>query len=157
MGEATALNLATHFGSLEKIQGASEESLLDVADVGPIVANHIYTFFQQPHNLEVIQDLKDTGVHWQEEEVDSEAAKPLEGQTYVLTGTLSQLTRDQAKQHLQRLGAKVSGSVSKKTHCVVAGESAGSKLTKAESLGIDIMDELAFIDFLQENGITDIN
>ncbi|MCG8316196.1 MAG: NAD-dependent DNA ligase LigA [Pseudomonadales bacterium] len=157
VGEATALNLATHFGSLEKIQEASEERLLEVNDVGPIVANHIFTFFQQAHNLEVIQDLKATGVHWQEIVIDAEAAKPLDGQTYVLTGTLSQLTRDQAKQHLQQLGAKVSGSVSKKTQCVVAGESAGSKLTKAESLGIDIMDEVAFIDFLKENGISDIN
>lgn len=153
VGEATALNLATHFGSLQKIQGASEEALLEVTDIGPIVARHIYTFFRQPHNLEVITDLQACGVHWDEVEVDQQQAKPLDGLTYVLTGTLSQMTRDEAKEHLQRLGAKVSGSVSKKTHCVVAGESAGSKLSKAESLGVDVMDEPAFLAFLAGHGV----
>ena len=154
VGEATALNLANHFGSLASIQEASEEELLTVADVGPIVARHIYTFFRQPHNLEVISDLQACGVHWNEVEVDQQQEKPLEGQTYVLTGTLSRMTRDEAKGYLQGLGAKVSGSVSKKTHCVVVGENAGSKLSKAESLGVDIMDEDTFIGFLKEHGLT---
>lgn len=153
VGESTALNLANYFGSLEKIMAADEADLLDVPDVGPVVANHIYTFFQQDHNLEVIADLKASGVHWSETEVDHQAAQTLAGQTYVLTGTLSEMTRDEAKEYLQQLGAKVSGSVSKKTHCVVVGENAGSKLAKAESLGVEIMDELAFIEFLKQNGI----
>ncbi|MCG8670958.1 MAG: NAD-dependent DNA ligase LigA [Pseudomonadales bacterium] len=155
VGEATALNLANFYGSLENVQQASQESLLSVPDVGPVVAEHIHRFFQQSHNLEVIHDLQNSGVHWPEVEVDHEAEKPLEGLTYVLTGTLSQMGRDQAKQYLQQLGAKVSGSVSKKTHCVVAGENAGSKLTKAESLGIDILDEEGFISFLREQQLLD--
>ena len=153
VGEATALNLANHFGSLEKIRGASEEDLLEVPDIGPIVARHIYTFFRQPHNLDVIRDLQESGVHWDEIEVDQHREKPLEGQTWVLTGTLSEMTRDQAKGHLQTLGAKVSGSVSKKTHCVVVGENAGSKLSKAESLGVETMDEAAFVEYLKTQGV----
>ncbi|MDX1696079.1 MAG: NAD-dependent DNA ligase LigA [Ketobacteraceae bacterium] len=153
VGEATALNLASHFGSLQKIRDASESELLEVADIGPIVAKHIYTFFRQPHNLEVIEDLQDCGVHWDEVEIDQNREKPLEGLTYVLTGTLERMTRDEAKGYLQTLGAKVSGSVSKKTHCVVVGDNAGSKLSKAESLGVETMDEDSFIEFLEDHGI----
>ena len=153
VGEATALNLASHFGSLQKIRDASESELLEVADIGPIVAKHIYTFFRQPHNLEVIEDLQDCGVHWDEVEIDQNREKPLEGLTYVLTGTLERMTRDEAKGYLQTLGAKVSGSVSKKTHCVVVGDNAGSKLSKAESLGLETMDEDSFIEFLEDHGI----
>lgn len=153
VGEATALNLQNHFGKLELIQSADVETLQTVTDVGPIVANHIYTFFQQPHNVDVIEGLKAAGVSWLEVDIDHSAEKPLDGLTYVLTGTLSRMGRDEAKGYLQQLGAKVSGSVSKKTHCVIAGESAGSKLTKAESLGIDILNEAGLIALLQTNGI----
>lgn len=153
VGEATALNLANYFGSIEKIQQADAEALQDVPDVGPIVANHIATFFQQSHNLEIIEALINAGVNWPDIEVVDKADLPLDGKTYVLTGTLSKMGRDDAKQYLQQLGAKVSGSVSKKSDAVVAGEKAGSKLAKAESLGILVLNEEAFIDMLNEYGI----
>ena len=154
MGEATARNLAKAFGLLDEVMNASQEQLIAVPDVGEIVAHHIETFFQQPHNREVIQALRDAGVHWPEEAPVSEESLPLNGKTYVLTGTLEQLTRDQAKEALQALGAKVSGSVSKKTDCVVAGPGAGSKLAKAESLSIPVLDEQGLIDLLAEHGVT---
>ena len=110
-----------------------------------MVANHLQLFFQSQHNIEVIEQLQKSGVHWPDIAVDAAAELPLAGQTWVLTGTLEALTRDQAKQQLEALGAKVAGSVSKKTHCVVAGPGAGSKLAKAESLGINVIDEQAFI------------
>ena len=153
VGEATALNLANAFGNLDKLKLADEETLVSVPDVGPIVANHIATFFKQQHNLEIIEALVAAGVHWPDIEVKSDEALPLAGKTYVLTGTLTELTRDQAKQHLQALGAKVSGSVSKNSDAVVAGEKAGSKLAKAESLGVPVLDEKSFIAMLDENGI----
>ncbi len=153
VGEATALNLANYFGSIEKIQQADAEALQDVPDVGPIVANHIATFFQQSHNLEIIEALINAGVNWPDIKVVDKADLPLDGKTYVLTGTLSKMGRDDAKQYLQQLGAKVSGSVSKKSDAVVAGEKAGSKLAKAESLGILVLNEEAFIDMLNEYGI----
>ncbi len=153
VGEATALNLANAFGNLDKLKLADEETLVSVPDVGPIVANHIATFFKQQHNLEIIEALVAAGVHWPDIEVKSDEALPLAGKTYVLTGTLTELTRDQAKQHLQALGAKVSGSVSKNSDAVVAGEKAGSKLAKAESLGVPVLDEKSFIAMLNENGI----
>lgn len=152
VGEATAKGLAMHFGTLEKIAGASEEELVDVPDVGPIVAGHIYSFFRQSHNQETIEDLRKGGLQWQSIDVAEPSALPLKGETWVLTGTLSEMTRDEAKEQLERLGAKVAGSVSKKTSCVVAGEAAGSKLTKAESLGVKVMDEDAFASFLSEQG-----
>ncbi len=154
VGESTAMNLAHHFGNLESLQAASEETLQAVPDVGPVVAHHIAQFFRQPHNLEVIRALKEAGVHWPDMERTETEERPLEGLTYVLTGTLTTMTRDEAKTKLQALGAKVSGSVSKKTHCVVAGDNAGSKLTKAESLGIPIMNEAEFIDFLASHGVS---
>lgn len=153
VGEATALSLANNFGNLDALTHADEESLQQVPDVGPIVANHIATFFQQQHNLEIIDALIAAGVQWQEQQSVDRDALPLAGKTYVLTGTLAKLTRDEAKQYLQQLGAKVSGSVSKKSDAVIAGEKAGSKLTKAESLGVPVMDEDALIEMLQQHGI----
>lgn len=139
VGEATAQSLSQHFVKLEKIASASEEELQKVADVGPIVAAHAYRFFREQHNQQIIEQLQQLGVHW--EEVEQSGADFLGNKTYVLTGTLSSMSRDQAKQRLQALGAKVSGSVSKKTSAVIAGEAAGSKLTKAEKLGVAILNE----------------
>ena len=153
VGEATAKGLAAHFGTLEAISEADEESLQTVPDVGPIVAGHIRSFFDQPHNQETLAALKEAGVTWQEEQVLSVDEQPLSGQTWVLTGTLSGMTRDEAKEKLEQLGAKVAGSVSKKTACVVAGEAAGSKLTKAEQLGVPVLDEAGLADLLREHGI----
>ncbi|RAH39220.1 NAD-dependent DNA ligase LigA [Halomonas sp. SL1] len=155
VGEATAVNLARHFGTLEALMAAGREALEAVDDVGPIVAAHVHTFFQQPHNRETIQALLDAGLRWEEAEVEA-GPTPLEGQTWVLTGTMEAMTRDQGKARLQALGAKVSGSVSKKTACLVAGEAAGSKLTKAEQLGVEVIDEATFIERLSswESGQT---
>ena len=152
VGEATAKALASHFGTLEAIGEADEDALQSVPDVGPIVAGHIRSFFDQTHNQETIQALKDAGVQWQTEEITA-SEKPLKGETWVLTGSLSDMTRDDAKAKLESLGAKVAGSVSGKTSCVVAGEAAGSKLTKAENLGVPVMDESAFVEFLGTHGL----
>ncbi|SHK64234.1 DNA ligase (NAD+) [Marinobacter antarcticus] len=149
VGEATAKSLASHFGTLEAVAEADEESLIAVQDVGPIVAGHIRSFFEQLHNRETLDALREAGVNWQEEEITA-GAKPLQGQTWVLTGTLSELTRDEAREKLEALGAKVAGSVSKKTACVVAGEAAGSKLAKAEQLGLQVLDEQALLEMLKE-------
>jgi DNA ligase (NAD+) len=153
VGEATAKALASHFGSLETIAAADEEALQQVPDVGPIVAGHVRSFFDQPHNQETLAALKAAGVTWQEEAVVSADDQPLAGETWVLTGTLSAMTRDEAKARLESLGAKVAGSVSKKTACVVAGEAAGSKLTKAEQLGVPVLDEAGLLDLLKQHGI----
>ncbi|WP_449287843.1 NAD-dependent DNA ligase LigA [Marinobacter salarius] len=152
VGEATAKALASHFGTLEAIGEADEDALQSVPDVGPIVAGHIRSFFDQTHNQETIQALKDAGVQWQSEAITA-SEKPLKGETWVLTGSLSDMTRDDAKAKLESLGAKVAGSVSGKTSCVVAGEAAGSKLTKAENLGVPVMDESAFVEFLATHGV----
>ncbi|MBB3190750.1 NAD-dependent DNA ligase LigA [Halomonas cerina] len=144
VGEATAANLAQHFGTLDALMEADQEALESVNDVGPIVAAHVHTFFRQPHNRETIQALIDAGVDWEEAEV-TRGPTPLEGQSWVLTGTLESMTRDEGKARLQALGAKVTGSVSKKTACLVAGEAAGSKLTKAEQLGVEVIDEAEFL------------
>ena len=152
VGEATAKALASHFGTLEAIADADEEALQEVPDVGPIVAGHIRSFFDQPHNQETLQALKDAGVRWQEEVVE-QGEKPLQGETWVLTGTLSGMTRDEAREKLEALGAKVAGSVSKKTACVVAGEAAGSKLAKAEQLGVPVLDEEGLLKLLKEHGL----
>ncbi|HAA45491.1 MAG: NAD-dependent DNA ligase [Halomonas sp. 54_146] len=149
VGEATAGNLANHFGTLEAVQAAELEALEAVNDVGPIVAAHVHTFFRQPHNQETIAALIDAGITWQEAEV-TQGPTPLEGQTWVLTGSLESMTRDEGKARLQALGAKVAGSVSKKTTCLVAGEAAGSKLTKAEQMGVEVIDEATFIERLAE-------
>lgn len=141
VGEATAQALARQFGSLKSIEAADEEQLQQTPDVGPIVAAHIASFFRQSHNREVIDKLVAAGVHWEEGEAAPVPEElPLNGKTFVLTGTLSR-PRDEVKAELQALGAKVAGSVSKKTDYVVAGEAAGSKLAKAESLGVTVLDE----------------
>lgn len=151
VGEVTARSLAAHFGSMEALQSASEEDLIEVSDVGPIVASHVAAFFQQEKNLRVIQALKGAGVEWQAlEELDGE--QPLAGETWVLTGALT-MPRIQAKNLLESLGAKVSGSVSGKTSTLLAGEAAGSKLTKAEKLGVKVISESDFIEYLASQGI----
>lgn len=156
VGETTAKNVANHFGSLPAIIRAAKahgieddplsEDLITVDDVGPIVAKHLHDFFSASRNLDVINALQTAGLQWQDIDIKSADELPLKGQTWVLTGSLETLTRDQAKAHLESLGAKVAGSVSKKTHCVVAGPGAGSKLAKAESLGVDVLDEQTFIE-----------
>lgn len=151
VGEATARALALHFGNLDKIQNASMDELLEVPDVGPVVAHHIHDFFKEKHNLQVIQRLVDKGVHWPE--VKTRGKQLLSGKTFVLTGTLSAMPRDAAKEKLTALGAKVSGSVSKKTDYVVAGDSPGSKYDKAMALGIEILEEKAFLDLLKKHGV----
>ncbi|WP_281648257.1 NAD-dependent DNA ligase LigA [Parendozoicomonas sp. Alg238-R29] len=155
VGEATAASLASHYGDLPALLEVDEEALQEVDDVGPIVAKHIALFFRQAHNLEVIEQLRAVGVEWPVIEVNKEAAAklPLAGQTWVLTGTLSLMTRDQGKAYLQQLGAKVSGSVSAKTTGLVAGEKAGSKLTKAQGLDVPVKDEQAFLGMLKEYGV----
>lgn len=149
VGQATARNLATFFGSLDKIKEADEEALQEVPDIGPVAAHFIREFFDIPQNTKVLQELIDYGVHWPEIEVNEQQERPLSGTTYVLTGNLESMSRDEAKEKLQALGAKVAGSVSAKTTCVVAGPGAGSKLAKAESLGIKIIDEEAFLALLK--------
>ena len=149
VGESTARTLAQHFGTLEKLKIATTDDLQKVPDIGPIMAKHIVAFFRQAHNLEIIQRLQEIGIHWTENEPPTATTQSLAGKTFVLTGTFSQMTRNEAKARLQALGAKVSGSVSKKTHIVVAGEKAGSKLEKAHALGIKVIDEAALIMLLQ--------
>ena len=150
-GEATAQNLANHFLTLESIISASVESLTQVSDVGDIVASHVRGFFDEEHNLAVVNALIEQGVHWPALSAPSEDEQPLAGLTYVLTGTLNTLNRNDAKARLQQLGAKVSGSVSAKTDALVAGEKAGSKLTKAQDLGIDVLTEDDLIELLKKH------
>ena len=149
VGEATAKEMARHFGSLDRIMDASLEQLLEVSDVGPVVAQSIRTFFDQPHNREVVEQLRAGGVRWEEGEPAERTPLPLAGKTFVLTGTFPTLSRDQAKDLLEAAGAKVAGSVSKKTDYVVAGEEAGSKLDKAQALGVAVIDETAMLALLQ--------
>jgi len=141
VGEATAKELARHFGQLDRIMDASVEALSEVSDVGPVVAQSIRTFFDQPHNREVVEQLRACGVTWEEGEPAERAPQPLAGKTFVLTGTFPTLKRDDAKAMLEAAGAKVAGSVSKKTDYVVAGADAGSKLDKANELGVAVLDE----------------
>jgi DNA ligase (NAD+) len=141
VGEATAKDLARHFGRLDAIMGASVEQLLEVPDVGPVVAESIHTFFRQAHNREVVEQLRACGATWEEGEPATRAPKPLAGKTIVLTGTLPTLSREEAKDLLEAAGAKVAGSVSKKTDYVIAGAEAGSKLDKARELGVAVLDE----------------
>ena len=151
VGEVTAKNLANHFLSLEILEAATKEQLLEVDDVGEIVAQHIVTFFAQPHNQEVMNALISAGVHWRKPEqktVDSSSI--FADKVVVLTGTLLQMSRTEAKQKLEQLGAKVTGSVSAKTDYVIAGEKAGSKLTKAEALGISVLTEAEWIAMMGE-------
>jgi DNA ligase (NAD+) len=153
VGEATALNLAMHYGSLESIKQADIESLKSVPDVGDIVAAHIVNFFAEPHNLQVVDALIEAGMQWPNVEVKGESEQPLLGKTCVITGTMASYSRTDAKTILQQLGAKVAGSVSAKTDFLVAGEKAGSKLTKAQELNIDVWDEEKLIAFLAEQGV----
>ena len=141
VGEATARDLAAHFGRLDPLMAAGDEELLQVRDVGPVLAESIRDFFAEPHNRKVIDALRKAGVHWTEGAPRRAAAGPLSGRTFVLTGTLPTLARDEAKAMLEAAGATVAGSVSKKTDYVVAGSDAGSKLAKAQALGIPILDE----------------
>ncbi|KUJ80190.1 NAD-dependent DNA ligase LigA [Microbulbifer flavimaris] len=152
VGEATARNLARHFGDLEPLMQASEEALQEVEDVGPVVAHFVAEFFQQTHAQEEIEALCQAGVHWEPEETGGES-QPLAGQTWVLTGKLETLSRSEGKEYLQRLGAKVAGSVSAKTDAVVAGPGAGSKLNKARDLEIPVIDEEQFLEQLRDHGI----
>jgi len=149
VGEATAAAIAAHFGSLRAVMEADEATLLQVPDVGPIVTSHVKAFFQEDHNREVIGDLVRCGLSWPETEAMPEPGSgPLAGKTFVLTGTLSSMTRDEAKAKIQSLGGKVTGSVSKKTDYLVYGESAGSKLTKAQNLKVVTINEEALLDLL---------
>jgi DNA ligase (NAD+) len=142
VGETTAKDLARHFGDIDKLMDASVEQLLEVPDVGPIVASSVRAFFEQPHHREIVEQLRAAGLHWPAiEGTASDAYRPLLGKTLVITGTLPTLGREEAKELIEAAGGKVSGSVSKKTTWLVAGEEAGSKLDKARELGIAILDE----------------
>ena len=142
VGESTAKALARHFGALERVMDAGQEQLLEVPDVGPVVATSIREFFAQPHHREIVERLRAVGIHWDEHEGEVDPRpRPLAGRTLVLTGTLPTLSRDEARAMLEAAGAKVAGSVSKKTSAVVAGSDAGSKLDRAEALGVPVLDE----------------
>jgi len=151
VGEATARSLAQHFGNLDELQSASPETLQEVPDVGPVVAHFVWEFFQQAENLDVIGSLKDVGVHWPDPSPADTSEQPLAGQTWVLTGTLETMGRAEAKEKLQQLGAKVSGSVSARSACVVAGPGAGSKLAKARELDIPVVDEAALLELFRNH------
>jgi DNA ligase (NAD+) len=149
VGETTAKDLAKHFGGVRRLMAASIDELLEVADVGPIVAASVHAFFNEPHNVEVVEALLQAGFEWPENEGAARAAPlPLAGKTFVLTGTLPTLSRDDAKEMIESQGGKVSGSVSKKTDYVVAGSEAGSKLAKAQELGIALLDEAGLLALL---------
>ena len=145
VGEATALNLANHFKTLEALQNADLEALQQVPDVGEVVANRILAFWHEPHNVAVVNDLIAQGIHWDDVEVKEVGENLFKGKTVVLTGTLTQMGRNEAKALLQEMGAKVSGSVSAKTDFVIAGDAAGSKLTKAQELGVAVLTEEEFL------------
>ena len=150
VGESTAKALARHFGRLDSIMDATLEQLTGVADVGPIVALSLRTFFDQPHNREVVEQLRACGLTWEEGEPVAGATQPLSGKTFVITGTLPTMSRDEAKDLLEAAGAKVAGSVSKKTHYLVAGAEAGSKLDKARELGVAVLDEVQLKELLND-------
>lgn len=152
VGEATAKDLARHFGKLDNLLAADEAALLEVNDVGPVVAQSIANFLAEAHNVEVIEQLRAAGVHWTETEPTARAPLPLAGKTVVLTGTLPTLSREDAKEKLEAAGAKVAGSVSKKTDYVVAGAEAGSKLEKAQTLGVPVLDEDGMLKLLADAG-----
>jgi DNA ligase (NAD+) len=151
VGEATAAALAGFFGTLEALQNASEAEIQDVPDIGPVVAAHVLHFLQQPHNRKVIEQLRQQGVHWPAQTRHSGPAEgSLSGKTFVLTGTLESMSRDQASDRIAARGGKVSGSVSKKTSYVVAGSEAGSKLAKAQELGVEVLDEAGLLRLLEQ-------
>ncbi len=149
VGEATGQTLARNFGSLEAIIEADQDALLEVDDIGPVVAYYIRDFFRNPDNLSIINALRESGVSWDDIDISAQDSQPLKGQTWVLTGGMEIMSRAEAKDRLQELGAKVAGSVSVKTSQVVAGPGAGSKLTKAQSLDIPVLDEQQFLAFLE--------
>jgi DNA ligase (NAD+) len=150
VGEATAKELARHFGTLDAVMDASLDTLLGVNDVGPIVACSIRTFFDQAHNREVVEQLRACGVNWVEGAPADSGPKPLAGKTLVVTGTLPTLGRDAVKDLIEAAGGKVAGSVSKKTSFVVAGTEAGSKLDKAKELGVPVLDESALMEMIND-------
>ncbi len=153
VGEATAKDLAAHFGAIDRVMDATFEQLLEVNDVGPVVALSIRTFFEQAHNREVVEQLRAAGIQWPEGDGSADRTpKPLAGKTLVLTGSLPTLSRDEAKALLEAAGAKVSGSVSKKTDWVVAGAEAGSKLDKATTLGVPVIDEAGMLALVSPPG-----
>lgn len=152
VGEATARALTNYFTELDDLMAADQDALVEVEDVGPIVAQHVKLFFDQDMNRKTIHGLLDAGVVWEKKSQASSDALPLSGKTYVVTGSLSQFSRDQVKDKLQSLGAKVSSSVSAKTDCLVAGEKAGSKLTRAQSLNVPVIDEAGVIALLSQHG-----
>ena len=151
VGEATARSLANHFGTLKKLYEASKGQLLEVEDVGEIVAHHILLFFQQAYNIEIVESLQDAGVCWPDIDLKMLDKMPLAGNTYVVTGTLEAMSRDEAKAELEALGAKVATSVSNKTTALIAGAVVGSKLTKASALRISILNEAEFLSLLEEH------
>ena len=151
VGESTAKDLARHFGTLDRIMGAQVQQLLEVNDVGPVVASSIHTFFAQAHNREVVQQLRDAGVNWSEQPAGDAGIRLLAGKTLVLTGTMPDMTRDQARERIETAGGKVAGSVSRKTDAVVAGADAGSKLDKARELGVPVLDQAQLLDLLAGN------
>jgi DNA ligase (NAD+) len=153
VGESTARNLANHFGSFEALASASEEMLLAVKDVGPVCVHFLTDFFSRDENKQAVEALKANGIEWSNIELKSIADLPLASSTYVLTGSLTRFSREEASATLIALGAKVSGSVSSKTTALFAGSEAGSKLQKAESLGVPVLDEQALIDLLSQHGI----
>ncbi len=150
VGESTALNLANHFKTLEALKNADFEQLQAVPDVGEVVANRILAFWREPHNVDAVNDLIAQGIHWDAVETKEAGDNPFKGKIVVLTGTLSQMGRNEAKALLQEMGAKVSGSVSAKTDFVIAGDAAGSKLTKAQELGISVLSEDEFLALVQK-------
>ena len=150
VGESTALNLANHFKTLEALKNADFEQLQAVPDVGEVVANRILAFWREPHNVDAVNDLIAQGIHWDAVETKEASDNPFKGKIVVLTGTLSQMGRNEAKALLQEMGAKVSGSVSAKTDFVIAGDAAGSKLTKAQELGITVLSEDEFLALVQK-------
>ena len=153
VGEATALSLAGHFGSWPALAAATEERLLQVDDVGPVVADHLRQFFDSASSMQVVEALRGLGMEWPDVEVTSAQDSPLSGQTWVVTGKLEVLSRNDAKVHLQALGAKVAGSVSAKTTCLVAGPGAGSKLSRATELGVEVIEEPALLELLVAHGV----
>jgi DNA ligase (NAD+) len=154
VGEATAKALARHFGNVDRLMDATVEQLTEVADVGPVVAQSLRTFFDQPHNREVVEQLRACGLTWDEHDgVPDAGPQPLAGLTLVLTGTLPTLGRNEAKDLIEAAGGKVSGSVSKKTHYVVAGAEAGTKLEKAQALGLSILDEAGLLALIAGEGV----
>ena len=151
VGETTARMLANTFQTLDALRKADLDALKKTPDVGDITAEWIIDFFRASHNLEVVDHLIAAGIHW--DAPIAPTRQPLNGESWVITGTLSQMGRDEATQMLQALGARVSGSVSSKTKCLVAGEKAGSKLEKAEKLGVQVLTEQAFLDLMKEYGV----